>query len=279
MTKSNTFSHLFHLEPAKKALTISAQSWLAIALVGQWAFALYIFMIYAVTLANGLDVNDFSPAPKLKSSEGFDRFLFFSHVIPAIYLSLFGLFQLVPQIRNRFKSFHRWNGRIFLILGFIGATTGLYLQWTGDRWQSVTASLGITLNGLLILVAVFFTWHYAIKKQINLHKRWAVHAFILVNGVWSFRLYLMGWYMVNQGPNGNTRNIDGPMDLFLSYACYLLPMAIAEVYFWANRQRSSGKVWGGTSVMTIGILITLIGVSAAVIMMWTPRISKVLGVL
>ncbi|GGA80088.1 hypothetical protein GCM10011369_22580 [Neiella marina] len=261
------------LHNAKKALDISVKSWFAIALAGQWAFAFYVFAIYALTMVFGFDVAEFSPAPGVKNTEGFDRLVLFAHILPSIYLSLFGIFQLVPSIRNRFKGFHSWNGRLFLVLGMSGALTGLYLQWV----KGLTFSQGVTLNGLLILVAVGFAWYHAVNKRFDLHMRWAIHSFILINGVWSFRLYLMGWYLVNQGPNGNTQNVDGPMDIFLSFACYLLPMAIVEIYFWAKKQSSSSTVWSGAAVMTGGAVITLIGVGAAIMLMWAPRIGKLLG--
>ena len=277
MTESVVSSSGLAMPNGKKALNFSVKSWFVIALAGQWAFAFYILTIYLLTAIFGLNVTDFSPAPNLKSANDTVYWIYFGHTVPAIYLSLFGLFQLVPSIRAKYKSFHRWNGRIFLILGMTGALTGLFLQWSKGLETNTLASLGISVNGLLILVAGYFTWHYAVNKQITRHKRWAIHAFILVNGVWTFRLYLMGWYMVNQGPNGNTPNIDGPMDIFLSFACYLLPMAIAEMYFWIVKQRSNNKIWLGTLIMTTGAVISLIGVVAAVMVMWLPRIEKVLG--
>ncbi len=87
----------------------------------------------------------------------------------------------------------------------------------------------------------------------------------------------MGWYLVNQGPNGNTPNVDGPMDIFLSFACYLLPMAIAELYFWIKKQSTSSHLWTGAVVMTLGALMTLIGVIGAALMMWSPSIMQVIA--
>ncbi|WP_448211881.1 DUF2306 domain-containing protein [Colwellia sp. MEBiC06753] len=277
MTEAVINSPLFGLQRANKTLDLSIKSWFTITFIGQWAFAFYILTIYTLTLANGLNVTDFSPAPNLKNADSTVRLMFFFHVIPAIYLSLFGISQLIPAIRNKYRVFHRWNGRIFLALGFTGALTGLFLQWSKGLQTNTAASLGISLNGLLILVAVFFTWRYATNKRFDLHQRWAIHTFFLVNGVWTFRLYLMGWYMVNQGPNGNSSNVDGPMDIFLSFACYLFPMAATEFYFWLKKQRTTSTIWSGSVVITIGALITLVGVSAAIIMMWYPRIAKVLA--
>jgi hypothetical protein len=47
----------------------------------------------------------------------------------------------------------RWNGRMFLTLGLLGALTGLYLTWVRGSRLSDIGSIGLTLNGLLILLA------------------------------------------------------------------------------------------------------------------------------
>jgi hypothetical protein len=85
--------------------------------------------------------------------------------------------------------------------------------------------------------------------------------------------------MVNQGPNGNTPRIDGPMDIFLSFACYLLPMLFAELVFFAQKQKRVARVWTSAAVMACGTIITLIGVVAAAAMMWSPRVLSVLDAL
>ena len=54
-------------------------------------------------------------------------------------------------------------------------------------------------------------------------------------------------------------------------------MLIAELYFWAQKQKNISRVWISAVAIASGALITLIGVFAAVMMMWTPRIINVLG--
>ena len=268
-----------NLAKANWILNFSIKSWAGIALAGQWAFAIYVFSIYVLTLMFNMDITIFSPASGTHKTEGVDTGVFFLHIIPAIFLALFGLFQLVPTIRKRYPRFHRWNGRIFFVFSLSGALTGLYLTWAAGLRFSDLGSMGVTLNGILIPIAIGLAWYHAVNRNIAAHMRWAVHSFLLVNGVWTFRLYLMGWFMVNQGPNGNSRAIDGPMDITLSFASYLLPMAIAELVFWAKRQKQSQKVFFSAIGMSIGALITLVGVVAVVMMMWWPRVVKVVEAL
>ncbi|MDK2595789.1 DUF2306 domain-containing protein [Pseudoalteromonas obscura] len=263
---------------AENTLNGATKSWMAVALAGQWAFAIYILSLYALPLAMGSieKAGAISPAQGLNSNINFQSAMFFAHVLPAALLALSGLFQLLPNVRKRYPRFHRYNGRVFFLLGLSGALTGLYLTWGAGHRLSDIGSLGITLNGVLIPITIYFAWRYAIKKRFDAHQRMAVHSFLLVNGVWTFRLYLMGWYLINQGMNGNTLTLDGPVDIFLSFACYLLPMAMYELILWGKRHRHVSVRWCVAGVACFGVLITLIGLTAAGMMMWYPSINSIL---
>lgn len=278
MLSAATSSLAVSIDPTKRAkqfLQLSVSTWVAIALIGQWFFASYVFVLYVFPIVSGnLElVNLSKPIIGYIKGDTIGNAALFSHVIPAALLSVGGIIQLLPIVRRKYPALHRWNGRMFLSLGLMGAMSGLYLTWIRGARLSDVGSLGITLNGILIIITVALAWRYARAKQFDIHMRWAIHALILVNGVWFFRLYLMAWYAANQGPNGNTSTIDGPMDIFLSYACYGIPMLIAECIFWAKRQKQASKIWAITVLTSIGTLITLLGVVAAIFMMWIPRIS------
>lgn len=278
ITGSNASSNQNGTHTINRFINVTVTAWASIILVGQWAFTLYLFCTFVLSRWLNIEVSSLTLVKGASHATGGDRSLFFVHVLAGIYLSFFGFLQLVPQIRQRFRGFHRWNGRIFFILGLSGAITGLYLSWFASYNTPSIASLGVTLNGLLILISIGFAWYYAINKQFSHHLRWATHAFILVNGVWAFRLVLMGWYLVNQGPNGNTNNVDGPMDIVLSFACYLLPMAIVELLWWSNRQPKNALRANIVAVSVLfGTVVTLIGVIAALMFIWMPSINTVLA--
>lgn len=259
-------------------LNYTVKSWVGIALLGQWMFAIYIFSVYAMPslLGNSELTMSVSPASGIEKAKGFDFVIFFAHIVPAALMAMSGLLQMFPSIRSRYPKFHRYNGRLFFVLGVSGALSGLYLTWGVGLRMSDIGAIGITLNGLLIPIAIYFAWRFAINKQFSLHQRFAVHSFLLVNGVWTFRLYLMGWYVLNQGSNGNNNTLDGPADIAISFACYLLPMAIAELVFWAKRRASNGLKWAVSGFAATGTLLTLIGIGAAGMLMWYPRVNTVI---
>jgi len=248
--------------------------WVGIILTGQWVFALYILAQFTLPLITGqLDESRYAYMIRgYVNGDTFNNVILLLHVVPVMLISLSGIFQLFPTIRTHFPRFHRINGRVYLIFGLMGAIGGLYLTWvTGSRLSDLGA-LGVTLNGLLIPVMVYFAWYYALKRDYSRHQRFAVHAFILINGVWTFRLLLMGWFMLNQGPLGNSANLDGPADIILSFASYLLPILIAELIFKAREHNTLVLQVAAIVAVGIAIIITIMGTVAATMMMWGPRI-------
>ncbi len=258
---------------ARRLLQGSSMAWFAMALCGQWLFACYIALLYLWPVFTGdyLSANRARPITGFVAGDVSGNLVLFAHLLPAALLSVGGLLQLLPQLRQRWPQLHRWNGRLFLTLGLCGAITGLYLTWVRGSRLSDLGAIGITLNGLLIPLAVGLAWFYARRRNFALHQRFALHSFFLINGVWTFRLFLMGWYLLNQGPNGNNATLDGPADLVLSFACYLLPMVVAELWWHCRRSQQPWLLWSGAILMAGGFLLTAIGVVAAAMMMWGPR--------
>lgn len=258
----------------KQGLDLSIKTWIAIILAGQWIFALYIFMQFTLPLLSG-QLNEARYAYMITgyvNGNTVNNTILFMHVLPVMVISLSGTLQLFPSIRAHFPRFHRLNGRVYLAVGLLGAIGGLYMTWVSGSRLSNLGALGVTLNGLLIPVMVYFTWKFAVQRNYSVHRRCAVHAFILINGVWTFRLYLMGWFMINQGALGNSANIDGPADIILSFASYLLPMLVAELVFKAQKHYKPSVLLIAVIAVVGSIAITVTGIIAATMLMWGPTI-------
>lgn len=263
---------------AEQALNYTVKSWFVFALAGQLFFALYIAFRYGVPVSVG-NPEGVNIGPKITgfvSGDFSGNNMLFIHVFGASILSLCGMMQLVPKLRQAFPRIHKVNGRLFLIMGLSGALSGLYLTWLRESRLSDFGALGTTINGLLIPIAIYFTWKFAIKRDIRMHERWAVHSFFLINATWTLRLMLMGWAITTKG-YGMNETLDGPADMFFGFGCYLVPMLFAEVYFWAKRQKSEKRKWSCVFILGFGSVITLVGVIAASLVMWLPRISTVVS--
>ena len=69
-------------------------------------------------------------------------------------------------------------------------------------------------------------WRHARARNVAMHRRWALRTFVLVSGVWFFRVGMMLWIFLNGGPVGIGEKFDGPFIMFWSFANYLLPLAV-----------------------------------------------------
>ena len=255
-----------------RALPWSARAWFGVAVLGQWLFAAYILVVFGGALVQGQPeaINRTDLITGYVAGDGSGNAMLFGHVLAGALLSAGGVLQLLPWLRQRLPTVHRWNGRVFLLLAIAGAISGLLLTWVrGSRLSEVTA-WALSLDGLLILIAAGMAWRLAVQRRFAAHRRWAIRAFLLVSAVWAMRLGFMAWVILNQGPRGMTTRLDGPFDLFWAFGCFLLPLAIAELYFLAERHAS----WRGpaTVVLTLGAAVSALGVFGAYTMMWAPHL-------
>lgn len=246
--------------------------WFLTAAAGQIAFTYYIVVYYGSRTVSG-DFAAWNDRPIIDgyiAGDGFGNFMFAAHVLWAAVITLGGLAQLTPQIRNRARGFHRWNGRLFLIVAYFMAVGGIWLVWgRGTRLSDITAVSG-TLNGVLIIAFASLAWAYAARRRIDIHRQWAMRTFMAVNGVWFFRVGVMAWIILNQGPVGMTNTLSGPADIAISFGSYLVPLAVLEIYFAAGRARSMGVKLAASALVLIMTSVMAVGIFGTVTMMWAP---------
>jgi Predicted membrane protein (DUF2306) len=256
-------------------LAHSATAWFVIAAIGQLIFAFYIAMLYGGAVVRG-DLTGWSKVMPRGYIPGdtVGNVTIALHLLFAFTLTVGGLLQLIPHVRARAPRFHRWNGRFFVIGSMIAAIGGLYLLWVRGTVGDTGQHLGTTLNALLILAFAVLAWRYAMQRDFVAHRRWAIRLFLVVSGVWFFRVGLMAWLLIHQKPvgfDGNT--FTGPFLTFLTFAQTLIPLALFECYVRAQRADSTSLArYGIAFALVLATLVTALGVVGAAMGMWLPRI-------
>jgi hypothetical protein len=258
------------------ALKAAARFWFAVAIVGQWIFAFYVASFYGGSALRG----NFAAWNKTLghgyvAGDTIGNSALAGHLLFAVAVTFAGALQLVPQIRARFPAFHRWNGRIFVVIAFAQGIDGLYLALSGRNLVGgVAERIAVDINAGLIMLCAAMAWRAARARDFATHRRWALRLFLVANGVWFFRLGLMFWLLVNQGPVGfDPTAFTGPFITFLAFAQYLLPLAVLEVYLRAQARGSAPSriaTAAGLSALTI---MMAIGIFSASTGMWLPRIK------
>jgi hypothetical protein len=257
-------------------LNAAARFWFVVAVMGQFMFAFTVAFFYGVTAARGnfLAWNKFL-AHGYVAGNTIGNAALAVHLLFAATITFSGALQLIPQIRARFPVFHRWNGRIYVPIAFLMGASGLYLILSGRKVVgNVTDHVAVGINAVLIMACAVMAWRYAVARDFSTHRRWALRLFLVVGGVWFFRVGLMFWLFLNKGPVGfDPATFQGPFITFLSFAQYLLPLAVLELYLRTQdragalrRIAMAAGLFALTVAMSVGIFGTTMG-------MWLPRIK------
>jgi uncharacterized membrane protein len=265
LSKRDLASPATQLVTANKALVASTTIWFIVALIGQWAFLYYIVDFFGASTLQG-NFQDWTKNPFLRNAyvagDTVGNLSFATHALLAAFMAFGGVLQLIPTIRERAIAVHRWNGRLFVITAMIASIAGLYLIWLrGDKPTVIASALPLTFNAVLIIAFGALAWRAALAGNISMHRRWALRLYLVANAQWFFRVGVFAWIIINQGPVGMTKAADGPFDRFWVVGCYLLPLAILELYLRAKdstnrnaRLAMAGGMLVLTIVMGIGIV-------------------------
>ena len=249
--------------------------WFVVAVLGQWIFAFYVATFYGSSAV----VGDFAAWNQVLPhghvpGETMGNLAVAAHLLLAVAIMVGGPLQIIPQIRSLFPRFHRVNGRLYVTLAIVISLTGIYMILTRGNVGGLIGQVSVTINALLIMLCAVLAWRFAVARNFYRHRRWVLRLFLVVNGVWFFRVGLMFWLFINQGPVGfDPETFQGPFLTFLGFAQYLLPLALLELYFYAQEQAGTA---GRTAVALTLILLTVamgLGIFAATMGMWLPRLG------
>jgi hypothetical protein len=253
----------------------AATLWFVIAVLGQLLFAIYVVGFYGRAAIQGHpEIWNKVLTPGYVAGDTAGNLELAAHLLCAVIVTLSGALQLVPIVRRRWPRVHRWNGRVFLTCAVVASAAGLLMVWTrpspgGDLSQNI----GISLSAMLIFLCAGLALRHALARQFDVHRRWAMRLFLVVNTGWFFRVGLMLWLIVNRGPVGfDPKTFTGPFLSFLSFADYLLPLAVLELY---QRARESGRpvaqfaMAGGIAILALAMAG---GIAAAAGILWLPHL-------
>jgi len=240
---------------AGAVLRCAVGCWFFVTLVGQVLFTYYIVALYYASSLSGR-FEDWRLGYIAGDTAG--NLVYASHVLLAAVVAFGGLIQLIPQIRDHAIAVHRWNGRAFLVAATAAACGGLYMTWVRNAHylrfeQAQVNAVSVSLDAVLILVFVAVAWRKARRRDIAGHRRWALRAFMAVNGPGYFiRVATAGWSVLAPGL-GTTRVGNGAMDYLLKFASYLVPLAVLELYL---RARDGSSAIGRLATAIVIVFLT-----------------------
>ncbi|MBB5606347.1 MULTISPECIES: DUF2306 domain-containing protein [unclassified Janthinobacterium] len=257
------------------ALASATIFWFVATVIGQSIFAVYILALYGGSGVRG-------------NFKGWNQVMTHGHVVGdmagnlvtgahlllAMLIMLGGALQLVPQVRRRAPAFHRWNGRVYLAGAAVAALSGLYMVWLRGAVGDMVQHVGTSLNAVLVLFFAGLALRRALQRDVAAHSRWALRLFLAVSGVWFFRVGLMFWIVIHGGPSGfNPDTFTGPFLGFLSYAQYLLPLTVLQLYLLCRDHGGTAARFGMAALLVLCTVAMSIGIVVATMGMWLPNIK------
>lgn len=265
-----TAIHLSSGDDRIQALNIKlSKTWFILAGIGQLIFVYYIARYYGVpTFTGDFESMSIGEEHGYVAEQPVANVALIIHVFIAMYITLGGLVQIIPYIRNNFSTFHRYNGRLYVIMAILIATAGSVINLIRENAAGPMMTLFGTINALLIF---WFAWKVIVtarSRKMAEHQKWALRLFMAVSATWFYRLIFGFWALVNQGAPGHTDNFNGYFDYTIAVLHIFLPLVILEIYFLAQKHQSKAvkRIYLGTIIFSC--IFTAIGIVGASFIFW-----------
>ncbi|MBS0447770.1 MAG: DUF2306 domain-containing protein [Proteobacteria bacterium] len=260
---------------SRRALPIAATCWCSVAVAGQLLLASYVLAFYGRALAAGHPErwNEVMPHGYEPGRTG-GNLLVAMHLLFTVVIFASGALQLLPQIRRHAPAIHRWNGRLYVLSALLMGGGGLAMMSTRRVVGDASQHASTMINAALIAAFALLAWRTAVARRFDLHRRWALRLFLVVGGVWFFRLGLSAWLVVNRGPVGfDPKTFEGPFLTALGYAQYLVPLAVLEAYLRVRDHAGPRGRVAMAFALGASTLLTAFGIACAAMILWLPHMA------
>jgi len=260
---------------AANALKAAARFWFIVTVAGQLLFAFAVASFYGLSALRG----DFHRWGKSIThghvpGDTMGNLVVELHLISAVVIILAGALQLIPVVRQRFPRFHRWNGRLYMLAAVTVSGAGLYMLWIRGSVADFPQRIGFTGNAVLIWLCAAMALRFAIARDFPRHRTWALRLFLVVAASWFLRVELFLSFLIFRGPFGfDPLSFSGPFLTFLSYAQYLLPLAVLELYLYAQRGAGSLRRMATAFVLFVMTVGTAAATFALTMAVWVPEVK------
>lgn len=255
---------------------IPSAMWLSLLITGQAVFAWYIFALYSQPLSTGNNEIWNRVLSNLHVSEQLvANFSIALHLFGGAVISLIGPLQLIPFIREKALPFHRIMGKTYVMTAMVISISGMIFILTRGTVGGIYMDLGFSLYGILMFGCAVQTWRFAMTKQRQIHRRWAIRLFALGMASWLYRVEYGFWGFINGGlPGHESGTFQGPFDIFMDFAFYIPTLMAVEAYFYAREHFSTtGKRIALALSLTVLIPVISLGCFAAAKGWWFPAVA------
>lgn len=252
-------------------LVLSGKLWFIAATLGQYAFGMYVILYYAKTAAaNQFEAWNKNLFSGIIPDDWLGNTSLVFHILLASVVLFGGPLQFMPFVRNRFRRFHRYLGRAYLILVVLISLTGVVMTIQGKSFGTFFLHVVNSLSVIYICWFAVMTIKNAMNKNFNEHRKWALRLFMVANGVWFIRVWPSAWSILNNGLFGSYP------ENTVAFFTYIIPvqLILLEFYFWSQEKKQARLQWAANTAIFVSTLIMAVGIYGTIIN-WFSKVEKV----
>jgi uncharacterized membrane protein SirB2 len=170
-----------------------------------WSLTLLLVMIGLLAAARRVYVLLDPPkgAPRFAAAAAMDvRFaqhqsLTLAHIVPASLFMVLMPLQFARRIRDRHIRWHRWSGRLLILLGTFVGVSALVLSYT-TAIGGANETAATTLFALLFLIFLGRGFWNIRHHRIEQHREWMIRAFGVALGIATTRPIVGAFFAVRR---------------------------------------------------------------------------------
>lgn len=116
------------------------------------------------------------------------RIAFFTHVYTSIFVLILGFFQFSKLLRVSFPLFHRFLGKIYILLVLLlAAPSGLIMGIHGNG--GLYSQISFCIQAILWFIFTWYAYRSIRKGLVNVHRNFMILSFALTLSAISLRLF------------------------------------------------------------------------------------------
>jgi Predicted membrane protein (DUF2306) len=151
------------------------------------------------------------------------------HIVPSLLFVLLVPLQFVSSLRLSHPQFHRWLGRVTMVLGIVVGISALRLS--AHPVGGLTESTATVLFGSLFLFSLGKAWWHIRNCRVELHREWVIRMVAIALGVATTRPIMAVFFATSRLTGLSPEQFFGPAMWLGFTATYLAGEA------WIRRTR------------------------------------------
>lgn len=167
----------------------------------------------------------------------FQRAAFVAHILAGIIVYITGIIQFTPAIRNRYISFHRKIGKLYILASMV-CVLGLYILLPVFSTEFVWMKVSHYGNGTLWILFVILAYVFIRRKNVTFHRRCMISSFICAT-------YFVVIRIVDQIAmpffRSITSNEAGAMAVS-DFSVWVIPLTFVWLYWFITDRRKNNKL-------------------------------------